>query len=416
MIPTTINLWERTKAIIPNGTQTLSKAPERYVNGVYPKFIKSADGCDVIDVEGKHYTDFISGLGGIILGHRYPKVCDLVAQTIYSGTNLPSLLSPLETEVAEMLSQVIPCAKKVKFFKTGSESLSAAVRVARAYTGKEKVAVAGYHGWHDWYTVSTTRAAGIPRALDGLTLKFAYNDIESLRTLFKKHDLAAVVLEPVVYDEPTNDFLKQVVQLAHAHDAVVVFDEVITGFRIGLGGASGYYGVVPDLACFSKAMGNGFPIAALVGLEEYMNTYERPDLFISGTFGGDGVGLAAAKGVMESLPSEIGKIWSSGAKLKRDFNSICADAGISEVSCIGMAPRTAFRFPTLPHKALFWQESVKTGVLFGYNNFITAAHTEAVVNKALEACWNALHVVKDAWSDPMSKLEGELPQEVFPAR
>lgn len=410
--------WEsKAQALIPNGTQTLSKCPERYVNGVYPKFLDTAYGAYVTDIHGNRYADYMGGLGAILLGYNNATVNFYVRSIIADGSGLMSLPTTWEVQLAESMSERIPCAKKVKFFKTGSEAVSAGVRVARAFTGREKVAVASYHGWHDWYTVSTPRNMGIPRAMKGLTLKFQYNDIESLRDILKANDIAAVVLEPLQYEAPKDDFLKNVVDLAHQYGAVVLFDEIITGYRYGTGGAGKYFGVTPDLATFSKAMGNGFPIAALVG-GEAMSVYESSDFFISGTYGSDCIGIAAALGVTEELEFENGaalkKIWEAGKMLSYGFNNIASRLDLDDTRCVGMAPRTMFKFPTLTHKALFWQECAKRGVLFGYSNFVTAAHTN-VIGPTLDVCEDALAVVKRNWSDPKSKMEGEIPQEVFPA-
>ena len=413
--------WQaRARALIPNGTQTLSKCPERYVEGVYPTFLAKADGFTVTDIDGNDYTDFICALGAVSVGYNHRHVNAMVKAVITDGAGLMSLPSRLEVTLSEVLSNNIPCAKKVKLFKTGSEAMSAAVRVARAFTGKDKVAVCGYHGWHDWYTASTPRALGIPASTGDNVVRFKYNDPESLRQLFIKDDIAAVILEPLIYEEPKDGFLETALKLAHEHSALLVFDEIVTGYRFGLGGAMSRFGVVPDLACFSKAMGNGFPIAALVGFPDPMNVYERPEFFVSGTYGSDGVGIAAALAVTESLKwndeTQLRRIWANGKLLRDGFNDLCNLLGIQEVSCVGQPPRTMFQFPTLAHKALFWQECVRQHVLFGYANFISAAHTASCIESTLGVCEVAMRVVKEHWDDPGAQLEGKLPQEVFPQK
>jgi glutamate-1-semialdehyde 2,1-aminomutase len=320
-----------------------------------------------------------------------------------------------------MLSNFYPAAEMTRFVKTGSDALSAAVRVARAFTGKPRVLVCGYHGWHDWYAVSTDKPCGIPENLKENVGVFKYNDIQSLRDLFTKDDVAAVVLEPVVYDGPENGFLEQVVQIAHEHEALVVFDEVVTGFRFGLGGAAGYFDVNPDLACFSKAMGNGYPIGAVCGKRDYMKMFERPDFLVSGTFNGDTVALAASFATLYALRDNeqynIKKLWTAGNRLRTLFSDVVHMAGLDgEIHIRGFAPRTDFVFPSMEHKALFWQECIKRGVLFGYANFPTAAHSSMIVENTGDAMEVAMRVVKEHWADPVSALEGEVPQSPFVKR
>ena len=409
-------LYKEFLKVIPNGSNTLSKCPNRFVNGVYPKFIRRAEGCVVEDVDRNLYTDYICGLGPILLGYNNRYINNAVKNQLSDGT-LFSLSSPKEMSLAETLSNIIPSAKKIKFFKTGSEATSAAVKVARAYTKKDKILVCGYHGWHDWYSIVNDKKAGIPRCLESLVHKFTYNDLDSLRQYFDSDDIAAIIMEPVVYEEPKNNFLQEVLQIAHAHGALVIFDEIVTGFRFGLSGYQGRFNVVPDLSCFSKAMGNGFPIAALVGFPDYMNVYERDDFFVSGTFGGDLIGIVAALAVVDCLEWHNGitvdKIWASGKRLKDGFNDICKTYDLESIKCEGYPVRTMFTFPSIEHKAFFWQECVKQGILFGYANFISSAHTPLVIENTLNGCEGALRALKEVWSDPKSRLEGDVPVEVF---
>lgn len=416
------NAWEVARELIPNGTQTLSKAPDRYVNGVYPKMLKYGDGCHVEGDNGQVYNDFICGLGPIILGYNFGAVNQAVVETIRNGQVLLSLPHEKESQLAETLYNHVPIAKKSKFFKTGSEALSAAVKVARAYTGKEKVLVCGYHGWHDWYTIVNDKKAGIPKALEATVAKFKYNDLQSLKDHFDRDGdkIAAVILEPVIYEEPKDNFLEEVVRMAHAHEALVVFDEVVTGYRFGIGGAMSHFNVLPDLACFSKAMGNGFPIAALVGQADFMNVFERDDFFVSGTFGGDLIGISAAQATSRYLSDPRyavkEKIWKLGERLKTGFNAICEALDLPDIKCVGYPCRTMFDFPSAAHKALFWQECLKNGTLFGYANFISYAHTSTVIEHAINCSETALREVKNNWADPKAVLEGDVPKEVFRLR
>jgi glutamate-1-semialdehyde 2,1-aminomutase/spore coat polysaccharide biosynthesis protein SpsF len=232
-------------------------------------------------------------LGPIILGHNYPSVTDAVMQQMQDGTTF-SLPHPLEVELAEMLVDIIPCAEMVRFAKNGSDATSGAVRLARAYTGRDIIACCGYHGWQDWYIGTTTRNRGVPKVVQELTVPFEYNNIESLKRIFSEHpgQVAAVIMEPFGVEEPRDGFLQEVRDLALHDRALLIFDEIITGFRLALGGAQEYFGITPDLACLGKAMGNGYPIAAVVGPSEIMQLFD--EVFFSFTFGGETVSLAAA--------------------------------------------------------------------------------------------------------------------------
>lgn len=401
--------WERNKRYIPNGCQTLSKSPERYVDGVYPKLLVSGNGCQVYDENGQYYYDYISSLGANLLGYNNPAVDDAVKETINMGQVLLSFGHPKEGELAQKLHEILGF-KSFKFFKTGSEAVSAAVRVARAYTKRDVVLLCGYHGWHDWAAITYDRPSGIPKGLGAWSKKVNYNDLDTIAKLLKNGDVAAIVLEPVVYDEPKNNFLEELIRIAHANGAIVIFDEIVTGLRFGEKGASGLLNVRPDLLCMGKALGNGYPIAVLAG-DENMRVFEMDDFLVSGTFGGDLIGISAAIATLEQIKPE--KIWRSGSLLKSGFNAIASDLGIQEIRCLGYAPRTMFDFPSPAHKALFWQECVKREVLFGYANFVTQVHGNIVINKTLNCIGEAIKKVKDNWKNPQEKLEGKMPVQVL---
>ncbi len=408
--------WTQQTTLIPTGSQTISKTPAKYVEGVYPRMLRSGDGCVVTDLGGNLYTDFIGALGPVILGYNSHPVNKAVIAQINTGAVSMSFPHTLEYTLADSLLKARPGNEMSRFFKTGSDALSAAVRVARAFTGKNRVVVCGYHGWHDWYAVSTDRPAGIPNELKSYISHFKYNDPQSLADLFTSDDIAAVILEPVMFDAPKDGFLDEVARLAHEHDALLVFDEVVTGFRFGLGGAAAYFKQSPDLVCYSKAMGNGFPIAALSGRIEVMETFERDDVFISGTFGGELTGIAAAIATMAVLRMDdeevVRRIWQAGQHLKDGFNT-CANFLDIPVKANGFAPRTEFVFPTIEHKALFWQECAKRGVLFGYSNFISAAHRMSAVDAVLNVVEGSLRYVKEHWDAPLSAMEGKVPTLTF---
>ncbi|MDE3019862.1 MAG: aminotransferase class III-fold pyridoxal phosphate-dependent enzyme, partial [Nitrospirota bacterium] len=358
------SLWRRAENVIPCGTQTLSKGPDQFVRGVYPIYLQRGEGCHVWDVDGNEYIDYPMALGPILLGYQYPTVHEAVVRQLGEGTTF-TLMHPKEVELAEALVECIPCAEMVRFAKNGSDVTAAAVRAARAYTSREQVAFCGYHGWQDWYAVTTSRPAGVPTMLKGLAHAFEFNKTETLERIFLDHpgDIAAVILE-VGGENPHPGFLEQVKALAHRHGAVFIWDEIVTGFRLALGGAQEYYGVTPDLACFGKGMANGFPLSAVVGRRDLMKTFER--VFFSMTYGGETLSLAAALATLQVLRTEpvIAHLWAQGAKFRDGVAAAAAAAGVP-VKLIGQPPRSALIFSdrsgeesTLV-KSLFMQECVK---------------------------------------------------------
>jgi glutamate-1-semialdehyde 2,1-aminomutase len=314
----TSNQWlERAQKTIPLGSQTFSKSHTAYPKNVSPLFIKRGEGCQVWDADDNQYTDFVNGLLSVSLGYCQPEVDTAVINQIKSGVTF-SLPHPLEMEVAEKLVALIPCADMVRFGKNGSDATSAAIRLARAFTQKEHVAVCGYHGWQDWYIGSTTRDLGVPKATKALTHVFKYNDIASLEQVFNQQEnkMAAVILEPMNTHFPENDFLHQVQALCKKKGAVLIFDETITGFRYNLGGAQQLFGVTPDLATFGKGMANGYPISAVVGRRDIMMLME--DIFFSGTFAGETLSLAATKATLNFMEQHnvVAHITAMGEKLQ----------------------------------------------------------------------------------------------------
>ena len=287
--------WSEAIEIIPAGTQTLSKSPLQSVMGVAPKYIIKGQGSHVWDVDNNEYIDYSMGGGPVILGHNYPAVTDAVKDQIENGNSF-IMMHPLEIEVAKLMNDCIPCSEMVRFGKNGSDATYGTVRVARGFTGRDKIASSGYHGWHDWSIGITERNKGIPKAISDLTLPFDFNDIGQVEKLFKenKNEIAGVIIEPALHDEPEKNYLQELKELTHENGAVLIFDEVWTGFRWDLGGAQKYYGVEADISAFGKAMGNGVPISSIVGSKEVMSEMNT-EVFFSSTFGGECLGLAASK-------------------------------------------------------------------------------------------------------------------------
>jgi glutamate-1-semialdehyde 2,1-aminomutase/spore coat polysaccharide biosynthesis protein SpsF len=306
----------------------------------------------------------------------------------------------------------------VRFGKSGSDVTSAAVRVARAVTGRERVVAIGYHGWHDWYVGSTSRSLGVPRAVRALVTAVPFGDVAALREALGAGGVACVTVEPGAPAE----YLRELVALAHAHGALAVFDEVITGFRLAPGGAQEHYGVRADLVCFGKALGNGMPISALAGRAEYMDVLE--DVFFSGTHGGEALSLAAARAVLDVLADAPvhAHLWRLGGVLQTGVRSLIAAHGLAEwVTCAGEPPWTLVlvREPDaaadgLPAKTLLQQELVKRGVLYNGSHFVSWAHTDADVELTLAAYDEAFAVLAAALPDGVADaLEGPPLRPVF---
>jgi len=409
--------------LIPSCTQTFSKGPTQFIQGAAPVFLARGEGSHVWDVDGNEYIDYPMALGPIILGHNYPAVTEAVARQMKDGTTF-SLPHPLEIEAAQMLVDIIPCAEMVRFGKNGSDATSGAVRVARAYTGRDIIACCGYHGWQDWFIGTTTRNKGVPKPVRELTIPFEYNDISSLERIFTEYSgkVAAVIMEPIGVTEPREGFLREVQELTRRENALLIFDEIVTGFRIALGGAQEYFNVTPDLACFGKAMANGYPVAAVVGRREFMEFFD--EIFFSFTFGGEVLSLAATVATIREMKERnvIGHLWEQGQRLKDGYNILARESGVDRnTKCIGLAPHTLITFndengsESLILKSLFQQECLKRGVLFSGSQNICFSHSNADVEHTLRAYRAALEIVSEAMKSGkiMEKLEGQPVLSVF---
>ena len=412
----------RARRSIPGASQTLSKGANMFVEGAYPVFLQRGEGCRVWDVDGGEYIDYILGLASITLGYAYPAVKKAVARQLGEGS-IFSLPHPLEVEVAERLIEVIPCAEQVRFLKTGSEANSAAVRVARAATGRDVIVYCGYSGWHDWYAITTPRAKGIPKDFARFVVPFNYNDLPSLERALDEHygKVAAVIMEAVLLDAPGPGFLEGVRKAAHDHGALLIFDEIVSGFRWAVGGAQEYFGVAPDLATFGKGMANGLPLSAVVGRAELMREFE--DVFVSSTFGGDTLALAAAAATIDEYRQQpvIAHLWAAGRRFQGGFKRAATRTGLP-VDCVGFPvhPKIVFRHAREETNrllmSLFLQETGRRGVIFHFAGFnISFSHSDADVDQSLEACEAALRIVGEALADGRvaERLEGQPYGEVF---
>ena len=405
-----LKLLDRALERIPLATQTFSKGYNYFPKGVSPIYLEGGEGSYVWDVDGNEFIDHVLGLGAITLGYRYPVVDDAIMHQLYTSGYIHSLPHPLEVELAELLVDIIPCAEMVRFLKTGSEATSAAIRVARAYTGRMGIAFFGYHGWHEWYSVSSERNKGISKSLLKFIHSFNYNDINSLHRVLDREGIATVIMEPMIVHPPKDDFLQQVKELTHKHGAILIFDEVVTGFRWSLGGAQEYFGVIPDLATFGKGMANGMPLSAVVGRADIMREFE--DVFVSSTFGGECLSLAAGLATIQEMKDKdtIGYIWELGRKLMSGLRKVGLEVD-------GFPCRPAILTPFSPEeKALFIQEYLKRGILLhsGFLINLCYSHTEEDINQTIEALGEAYHIVqKTVSSGDWSILEGEIIQPAF---
>ncbi len=382
-------MLDRALAVIPLGSQTFSKSKTQFPQGVSPFFIERGLGSKVWDVDGNEYIDFISGLAAITLGYNDPDVNAAVKAQLQKGS-IFSLAHRLEIEVAEKIVEMVPCAEMVRFGKNGSDATSGSIRLARAYTGRENIAACGYHGWQDWYIGSTTRNKGVPKAVQGLTHTFKYNDLQSLETIFKKKpgQIAAVIMEPVCVEEPQDYFLERVKSLAHKNGALLIFDETITGFRLAKGGAQELYKVIPDIATFGKGLANGFPLSALAGKKEIMEMME--EIFFSFTFGGETLSLAASLATLKKLQTEpvIEHLYSLGQMIveqvtelikKYDMNEYLAIRGNPTMPLLIFRDTPKYSQPQL--KTLFMQEAFARGILTIGTNTLSYAHSKKDIEK-----------------------------------
>lgn len=382
---------ERALKVIPLGSQTFSKSLTQYPYGVSPYFIARGNGSRVWDIDGNEYIDFISSLASVTLGYNDPDVAAAVRSQLDDGV-IFSLPHPIEAEVAERIVEMVPCAEMVRFGKNGSDATSGAIRVARAHTGRERVAVCGYHGWQDWYIGSTARHRGVPQATRDLTHSFVYNDAASLEKLLLAYpgEFAAVILEPMNVAEPQQDFLDAVARLTRQHGALLVFDETITGFRYANGGAQECFGVTPDLATFGKGLANGYPVSAVAGRREFMKQME--EIFFSFTFGGETLSLAASAATLDKLRREnvCAQLRTQGTKLLNGLNQRIATHGVSDFVSTAGHPSWSFLILSDTPKVSQWelktlllQEFFARGILsFGTHN-INFAHSDADIDRLL---------------------------------
>ena len=417
-------IYERAKDIIPAGSQTFSKGVTQFVDGFAPKYLAKGNGCKVWDVDGNQYLDYIMANQPLVLGYADPDVNRAVIDQLELGSTF-SMMNELEVDVTELLIENVPSAEAARFGKNGADVTTVAVRIARAVTGRDHVAYCGYHGWHDWYIANTDLNSGIPEFNQGLAHSFNYNDLDSLQQIFDENpgEVACVIMEPLAVLEPQDNFLEEVKKLAHHNGALLIFDEVITGFRFAVGGAQELTGVIPDLTALAKGISNGIPLSAIVGKKEYMFALEKT--FFSFTYGGECLGLAAAKTCIpkirdENVPAHLNEI---GTFLKDEFNKLAEQYSLSDlVECIGYPCRSIIaidgkgKFETLELKSYMQQELIRHGVLWTAYHSLSWAHKLEDIEFTLNAydlTLKSLRKAIDSNASLRSFIEGEPVKPVF---
>ncbi|MCD9023666.1 aminotransferase class III-fold pyridoxal phosphate-dependent enzyme [Cohnella silvisoli] len=397
-------LLSRALHTIPLGSQTFSKSKTQYPHEVSPYFIERGLGSRVWDADGNEYIDFVNSLGAVTLGYRDPDVDAAVKLQMDNGVSF-SLPHKLEMLVAEKLTELIPCAEMVRFGKNGSDATAGAIRLARAHTGRDHVAVCGYHGWQDWYIGSTARHLGVPLAVRELTHSFTYNRLDTLEKLFAEYpgQIAAVILEPMNVARPEPGFLEGVKRLCGQNGSVLVFDETITGFRFDLGGAQRSYGVTPDLATFGKGMANGYPISAVVGKREIMKGME--DIFFSFTFGGETLSLAAALATIKKMEEKpvIPALHSKGRKVVDGLTALIRKYELEQTLSVAGSSVWSFlviqdtaEYSSWEIKTFYLQEMLARGILTVGSHNISFAHSDSDIETLLGAYDEVLHDIKRA--------------------
>lgn len=409
-------LQARLHELVPGGAHTFAKGSDQYPEGMAPVLVRGA-GANVWDVDGNRFVEYGMGMRAVTLGHGYTPVVDAVRATLDDGVSF-SRPTTLELAAAEDFVNLVPGADMVKFAKNGSDATANAVRLARAATGREKVAVCRDHaffGGQDWFVSQLPMNAGVPDSTAALVTGFDYNDLDSLRTLLDADGerTACVIMEcATALCEPAPGFLEGVRELCDRHGVVLIFDEMITGFRWSASGAQSVYGVTPDLSCWGKAIGNGFPVAALAGRRELMELgglrTDRPRPFLlSSTHGGESVGLAAFRAVVRAYTADpafdpVAIMERQGRLLADGVNAAAAELGVCEhvavigrPSCLVFTTRDTEGQPSQPFRTLFLQELIRRGVL-GQSFVISAAHTDDDVRRTVDASYQAMIVYRKA--------------------
>jgi glutamate-1-semialdehyde aminotransferase len=387
--------------VLANGELAMSARPLLFgETGVYPQFIAEAKGCRVVDTTGRVYIDWLVGWGSALLGYGRREIDEAIRKQLGAAPTL-SMPSALEVEVAENISGLVPCAEMVGFGKNGSDAVTAAVRLARALTERDVILQFGFHGFHDWFAASDRAIRGIPSSFGGLVHAFPYNDLRALERLFDRHrdQVAAVVMEPFRIELPRNGFLEKVRDLAHRNGALLVFDEMVTGFRVARGGAQEVTGVIPDLACYGKALANGMPLSAFVGSRELMRSADS--VGVDMTCRGETLSLAAARAALEIYAGEpiAERVADVGRRVAAGIHEAAAKERIP-LRLVGHPARLELEFGDRGYVTkkgalgLFVQHCLERGVITNGLILPTAAHDEKAIDETIRVGREALRVVR----------------------
>jgi len=398
-------LWSRAKRVIPGGNMLLSKRPDLFLQKGWPTYFSKAEGIKVWDLDGREYKDFsLMGVGTNILGYANEKVDDAVSKTIRDG-NMSTLNCAEEVNLAEKLIELNPWSDMVRFARSGGEANAIAVRIARAASGKDKVAVCGYHGWHDWYLSANLKSKdnlsghllpgleplGVPKSLEGTTIPFLYNDYDSLEHIVLNDEVGVVKMEVYRNEEPKDEFLEKVRNLCNENQVILIFDECTSGFRKTYGGLHSDYGVEPDIAMFGKAMGNGYAITAVVGKKEFMDFAQSS--FISSTFWTERIGPTAALATLKEMQriESWKKITETGSKIKSRWKSLAQNYELN-IETFGLDALAGFAFVDdehLKYKTYLTQEMLKSGYLANNLIYCSILHS----NQEIDDYFNALEPI-----------------------
>lgn len=412
-------IQKRFHDVIPGGSHTYAKGDDQYPEFILP-YIAKGEGCHVWDLNGNEFIEFGMGLRSVTLGHAYKPVVDAAYRQMLLG-NTFNRPAAIELECAEQLLGMIQGAEMVKFGKNGSDATSASVRLSRAYTGRDMVAICGNHPFFsvdDWFIGSTPMSAGIPKAIQELTVKYQYNDIGSIKSLFQQYHekIACVILEPEKEQEPKNDFLQEVKKICHENGAVFILDEMITGFRWHNGGAQSFYGVIPDLSTFGKAMANGFSVSALLGKKEIMKLgglgHDKERVFVmSYTYGAENHGLSAALETMKIYEREpvVETLWRQGERLAKGIRMSIDENKLADFipimgrpCCLVYGTRDNDKNPSQPFRTLLLQETMKRGIL-APSLVVSYSHTDADIDRTIEVFHEAFHIYRKALDEGIEK-------------
>lgn len=396
-------LLTREIKVSPLASQTFSKSYRYFCRGIAPSYMDHGEGCYIYDVDGNKFIDYMCALGPITVGYNIPEINEAVINQVKKFSS-GSLQSELEVELAEKLCEIVPCAEMVRFVKNGGDATTAAIRLARAYTGRDMVLMSGYHGMQDWSIGASENHKGVPEAVRKLTQNFTYNDLADLEKKLQENEVAAVILEPIQSNGPKEGYLEGVKKLAHEYGAILIFDEVVSGFRYALGGASELFHVTPDLAAFGKGMANGYAISAVAGRKELLEQIEQ-GVFISTTFGGDSVPMAASLATIKILEqpgfyeklSKVGEIQRNGiVELinKYGLNHILSVSGMPAHAGVAFEGHGSLNY--LDIQSVYSQTMIENGILVFAIYNLNGSHTEKEAEQYLNATDQAFALIRKA--------------------